>query len=45
MVETKAHIYAKNGELIDLQREIQRDRNVVHEKDGVRANQLLLLFV
>ena len=37
MVYTKAHGYAENGEVIELQREIGRDRNVVHEKDGVRV--------
>ena len=37
MVNTKAHNYAKDGNVIELQREIQRDLNVVHEKDGVRV--------
>ena len=37
MVNTNAHGYAKDGKVIELQREIQRDLNVVHEKDGVRV--------
>ena len=37
MVRTKAHDYAENGKVIELQREIGRDRNVVHEKAGVRV--------
>ena len=37
MVRTNAHDYAKDGKVIELQREIQRNRNVVHEKDGVRV--------
>ena len=43
MVETKAHDYAADGKLIDLQREIQRDRNVVHEKDLVRAISIIVI--
>ena len=31
-----AHEYAKNGNVIAIRGEIQRDRNVVHEKDEVR---------
>ena len=37
MVHTKAHEYAENGKVIELQREIGRDRNVVHEKNYVRV--------
>ena len=37
MVNTNAHDYARDGKVIELQREIGRDRNVVHEKDGVRV--------
>ena len=37
MVNTKAHEYAENGKVIELQREIGRDRNVVHEKNDVRV--------
>ena len=44
MVKTKAHDYAKNGKLIDLQREIQRDRNVIHEKDEVRAISIIVII-
>jgi len=44
MVETHAHKYAQNGELIDLQREIQRDRNVIHEKDEVRAISIIVII-
>jgi hypothetical protein len=44
MVRTNAHKYAQNGELIDLQREIQRDRNVVHEKDEVRAISIIVII-
>ena len=44
MVETKAHDYAADGKLIDLQREIQRDRNVVHEKDRVRAISIIVII-
>ena len=37
MGNTNAHCYARDGDVIELQREIQRDRNVVHEKNGVRV--------
>ena len=37
MVNTDAHGYAENGKVIELQREIRRDRNVVHEKNDVRV--------
>ena len=37
MVHTKAHDYVRDGKVIELQREIGRNRNVVHEKAGVRV--------
>ncbi len=37
MSNTNAHKYAKNGNVIELQKAIQRDRNVVHGKDVVRV--------
>ena len=37
MAEPKAHEYAREGNVIELRSEIQRNRNVVHEKDGVRV--------
>jgi len=37
MSDTNAHEYAQNGNVIELQRAIQRDRNVVHGKDWVRV--------
>ena len=44
MVRTKAHDYAENGEPEQLQREIQRNRNVVHEKDEVRAISIIVII-
>ena len=44
MGNAHAHDYAKNGKLEQLQREIQRDRNVVHKKDGVRAISIIVII-
>ena len=33
MVHTKAHDYAKNGKKQELEKEINRDINVIHEKN------------
>ena len=33
MVHTKAHDYAKNGKNQELEKEINRDINVIHEKN------------
>ena len=44
MVRTNAHKYAENGKLEQLQREIQRDRNVIHEKNEVRAISIIVII-
>ena len=41
MVHTKAHNYAKNGNRQELEKEINRDINVIHEKDQV---EIVLLY-